>query len=759
MGSACTVNISRERGESDMPLENRWRNKYDVIDKLGTGGNATVYQVNAKETGEEFALKELYNRSQEKKGRFIEEINIMAQNSKMVDGIIPIIDLSTEEFWYTMPIADSIITHIETSKETIEYIIRGVIQLSETLSKLHSKYISHRDIKPSNIYFYNGRYCFGDFGLVDHPDNPNDFTRSDRGLGAIFTIAPEMKRDPKNADGKKADVFSLAKTTWMLLSGDERGFDGVYDFLDKSHSLRFMEKFKGVHIVELEELLTAATNNDPNLRPNIDLFKQQLEVWLDVFADFEKSQISDWNFLNKYLFGNNPPESTAWRNSEKIVNVLNVIGTLPAYNHMLFSDGGGLDFSKAEPANEPGCIYIYDSRGSCFVVKPRCLFYEGFNEESTWNYFLLELDTLLPIICGSILNYEYLVEDYPAHYVSADYEQYGVYDYDSGEPLPEGYRVVRRYLKGKFLIVLKNGPYNHIPATYDGRHGLCSNNKFRDYINKLIETINKFKNEGFEEESILHSELFGENPFSNTKDIEIAKFREDCKNYKNPRNFVTENYDKWCFKDLFKKHTGKGNIIFYITFKINSGAGLSFLSNDELYLCTDGYIKSLKRENLNEAYCIYNREEALLLHKRCINLISDKCNQNGFDLPKYENYFSLQLKRLGKPTHLFTKSEIEKAMRLADDRNNNMLVIDENGYAKIIQNTNDGVLYPVRHELWNAGNMYVGKYSKLSTLDDDYTASLQGWLMYLKTGKKVYMDYVHENTNVVNLIKEIKKYY
>ena len=108
---------------------------------------------------------------------------------------------------------------------------------------------------------------------------------------------------------------------------------------------------------------------------------------------------------------------------------------------------------------------------------------------------------------------------------------------------------------------------------------------------------------------------------------------------------------------------------------------------------------------------------------------------------------------------MFTKSEIKEIMSLADDRNNNMLVIDENGYAKIIQDTNEGVLYPVAHEEWDAGNNYVGKYSSLSTLDNDYIASLQGWLIYLQTGESTYMDYVDENTNVEKLIEEIMKYY
>lgn len=57
-------------------------------------------------------------------------------------------------------------------------------------------------------------------------------------MGAVFTISPEMKRNPKEADGKKADVFSLAKTLWMFLTKDEKGFDGVYDYLDTNHSLR-----------------------------------------------------------------------------------------------------------------------------------------------------------------------------------------------------------------------------------------------------------------------------------------------------------------------------------------------------------------------------------------------------------------------------------------------------------------------------------------------------------------------------------------
>lgn len=263
-----------------MAKNKSWQIKYEKINEIGEGGNAKVYRVN--KAGKEYALKDLYNRTVEKKARFIDEIDIMSSNCNDIEGIIPIIDFSREDYWYTMPIAKNIFSYIIEYELNIENIIKEYIQLCETLEKLHEKDLCHRDIKPSNIYFYKNRFYLGDFGLVEIVDNENEYTRSDRGLGAVFTIAPEMKRNPKEADGKKADVFSLAKTLWMLLFEDEKGFDGRYDYLDKSHSLRFNKSYKDVHLVEIEELIRDSTNNSPDKRPKITEFKNRLENWLGV---------------------------------------------------------------------------------------------------------------------------------------------------------------------------------------------------------------------------------------------------------------------------------------------------------------------------------------------------------------------------------------------------------------------------------------------------------------------------------------------
>ena len=153
---------------------------------------------------------------------------------------MPVYDWSADELWYVMPVAKPIIAHIVEEKLDFNQTLSLCIAFAKELSKIHGRNIVHRDIKPLNLYLLNGKCVFGDFGLADFPESENDFTRSDRGLGAIFTIAPEMKRNPKGADGKKADVFSFAKTIWMFFTLDEKGFDGPYVEDDPEFSLSYI---------------------------------------------------------------------------------------------------------------------------------------------------------------------------------------------------------------------------------------------------------------------------------------------------------------------------------------------------------------------------------------------------------------------------------------------------------------------------------------------------------------------------------------
>lgn len=728
--------------------------RFCCIEKLGGGGNGIVYRVYDKKTSQEVALKQLKRRGDEREHRFVAEIQVMEKFAESIDGIIPILDSAPQEFWYTMPVAKTIMKYIEEAQCTSEEIVRGIIQISETLLQLHEKGISHRDIKPQNILFYNSRYYLSDFGLVSIPESPDHFTRADKGLGAIFTIAPEMKRYPKHADGKKADVFSLAKTLWMLLTGNDQGFDGVYNSFDKSHSLRYIDKLANTHLVELEDLLAISTDNDPSVRPDMLAFHDKLVNWLEITKDHSRTQISEWNFINKYLFRDNMPESAVWSDKETIIRILNEVGTLKVFNHMFLPDGGGLDFKFAESAVETGCICIYDTLNFAHIVKPERLYFETFGKDQAWSYFFLELSSIEPILPDSLFSdsVEFLEEDTPGHYVSSRDSVYEVYDYDTGEPLPEGHRGVSRYLKGNILIVLKDSPYNGIPQTYDGRHSQCNNRKFRKYMEYLRDIFNRFIALGYSENRILSA--IGQSPFKEEREVVLAT--ETPK--KVPRAFIEKNFLSWSFQE-FLKPSGEGNIAFSFSFQIQNGGTMSeILQNKGFYLCTDGMIR--KNPPDDSIYRIHDRDEAVRLKALCDKQICTLCENEGFNHPSiYETCFDICLKRSGKPTHLFTKEEIEDLMRAADDRQRNVLVIDEHGNAKMIQDSVRAFLYPVRHEAWEPRNNYVGKYSPLSTLDDVYLGSLQGWLSYLKTDHRVYLDYIRPDMDISSLITEINGFY
>ncbi len=447
------------------------------------GGNAIV----SFDIDKNIATKELkYKKDKEKKLRFIDEIKIM-NRLKGRQGIIPIIEYNTDKLWYTMPIAEPITEHLNNFKNRFEECKIAIQQLSKTLRMLHSEGICHRDIKVDNLYYYNGRYCFGDFGLVDFPDK-QELTNSKRGIGAWTTISPEMKRDPRNSDGIKADIYSFAKTIWIILTENEKGFDGKYDYLDPTVSLRYIPNLKEKYLVDIERLLYNATDNDSKNRMNTEELEMYINNWINTSNDRKLSQEKGWAFISELLFGNNPQKSAKWANKDVIIRILNIISSFDVLNHCFFSDGGGLDFEKAEDATEEGFIDLVAS-GYRYRIKPKILYFESFNNQEL-NYFKLDFETVNKVFQdnNNTYTFERLCEDFPGHYVDAKDFQYGVYDYDAGKPLPDTARIVNRYYSGSLLIVNKLGIFNKFDD-YSGNNIKKSNDKLvkkMDLIDKLI---------------------------------------------------------------------------------------------------------------------------------------------------------------------------------------------------------------------------------------------------------------------------------
>jgi len=475
----------------------------------GGGGNGEVWAcVNSAK--DEKAIKLLKRIKPKSYNRFVDETTVLEQNSDVV-GIIPIeekhLPQKTNEStpYFIMPLAEP--SENKLKGKPIEEKIDAIIQVAETLQELHKRKIYHRDIKPANILYYNSRFSLADFGLVDYP-NKKEVSLKNEEIGAKWTMAPEMRRESSTADAAKADIYSLAKTLWIYLTGNKKGFDGQYSTESIIHLKQF---YPESYTTPIDDLLIACTNNDPKRRPTIKKFLFALQEWKVLAEDFHERNQQQWFEIQTKLFPTSIPRRVIWEDIKDIVKVLKVVATYDNLNHLFFPSGGGLDLEDCRLSVEEGCIEL--DFQLIDIVKPKRLLFESFGYDHEWNYFRLETDELEP--CGvyevkkgekpfeETHDREEVTQVYPGHYKDYNYYENSYYIEDDGYERPEGMKHVTRWFRGSFVIFNKRSIYNQTSSTYDGRHNKMTTDEFRDYIQR---SVDHFKEE--EEKQPFYEKMF-----------------------------------------------------------------------------------------------------------------------------------------------------------------------------------------------------------------------------------------------------------
>ncbi|GEP52630.1 hypothetical protein FNO01nite_33020 [Flavobacterium noncentrifugens] len=454
---------------------------WKLIRNIASGGNSSVWVAENLNSGKQEVIKLLKKTHETSRTRFLDEVKIIKENQD-INGVMKIFDQSSndsETLWYIMPKTKPLHEYLSDKPSIVK--IEAVLEISKILIELHARGVSHRDIKPQNLFFHE-IYIIGDFGLVDYPDKQGDLTIIGSALGPRWTIAPEMRNNPEKSNGILADVYSLSKTMWILLTGIEKGFEGQYS---ATGSIGLANYVPDIYLNILEELLVKSTENNPELRPSIVEFFEVLNEWKETQENFYKRNDLDWKTVQFKLFPSNIPEYAEWTDLRSICNILNIVGGIKALNHMFFDNGGGLDLEGAKISTERGFIEL--DCGTTYLVKPKKLSFCSFNEDFEWNYFYLELDSV-DHIYSSYDGAEELIELEPQQYMKYDYIENYYEKYDDGyNERPKQYRYLTRLTKGNLVIFRKTSSYNLTPATYDGRHGKIGVIEFRNYIKKLIE--------------------------------------------------------------------------------------------------------------------------------------------------------------------------------------------------------------------------------------------------------------------------------
>jgi len=154
-------------------------------------------------------------------------------------------------------------------------------QVAEGLRYLHEHHILHRDVKPANILLGDqGEVKLADFGLLK--DLAADtITRSRQGMGTMEYGAPEQFENAKEADFR-CDIYSLAAALYTALTGQfPFGLGGHLKVLQRKLQNRFvpLARLAPGTPPELDELIGRSLQADRAHRPdNIHEFIQALEA-------------------------------------------------------------------------------------------------------------------------------------------------------------------------------------------------------------------------------------------------------------------------------------------------------------------------------------------------------------------------------------------------------------------------------------------------------------------------------------------------
>lgn len=744
------------------------------------GGAAVAYR--AKYNGNDgYIIKVLREGSNnEKISRFESEIRELIK-LKDIPGVMPIIDYDIAGIasWYLMPEAIPILTYIEskvidihrdskqeTEQEILSIKIKAILSLAKTLKLLHSKNIHHRDIKPQNIYFLEDHYCFGDFGLIDYPEKVG-LTRTSERVGPQGYMPDEMREKTKNVDFKKSDIYELAKTLWVILTGNESVFSGKYDEDDKEIGVsNYLESQH--HLVEIDTLLKISTEKIPQLRPDISKFIEYLESWLKSTTDMEYMVSKEWDYIRDRLFPSYTPATAKFTNLSDIVNILSIICRLPGINHMFLPGGGGLDLAFVEIAsNEEDCITLL-CNGLWLLIKPKFLLFENIEKDPLWTYFYIQTDILNKTEInegedGRIDEYREELTLLP----TGKYEHGKVFQYrhyEDGTRIPENSRCIQRYYSStSFVIFSKTSIYNATQSTYDGRHAHFSYHIFRVFV-ELMKLC-------FEISPSLYYKKFNKPlPFTESgKSLESYKNKPqvDIELIGKYNDFVYSLLKDCNFEKILKRVLPDplSEAFFYITFQHSSLSFTDKNSFNVLYISVDYSVEVSNIFDIPDNALFFDTPE---MAREASNLIEEfiesQCKINNISIiEKIHRDLFIQIKIVRnmqvKPTHLLTKDEIYDLLLNGDDSKNNTLVVDYKGRPFLLPEADDCSQYPVVLETFCAGNNYVGKLTDIDNRDDEYLLCLEGWLNYLSSGREQGRSDMPCFRKEDELLEEIKKYY
>lgn len=199
-------------------------NRYEIIEKIGNGGMATVYKSKDRVLNRYVAVKILRDEFTTDE-EFIKRFRIEAQSAASLThpNIVSIFDVGNEGSLYYIVME---LIKGKTLKEIIteengplpwKWSLNVVTQIASALETAHKNNIVHRDIKPHNIIITeDGIAKVTDFGIAKAVSN-STITAFGTTIGSVHYFSPEHARG--GYTDAKSDLYSLGVVMYEMLTG------------------------------------------------------------------------------------------------------------------------------------------------------------------------------------------------------------------------------------------------------------------------------------------------------------------------------------------------------------------------------------------------------------------------------------------------------------------------------------------------------------------------------------------------------------
>ena len=195
--------------------------RYEILEKIGTGGMSDVYKAKCHKLNRYVAVKVLKQEFSEN-ANFVSKFRIEAQAAAglMHPNIVNVYDVGEENgiYYIVMELVEGITLKKYIEKKariSFKEAVSIAIQVSMGIEAAHNNHIIHRDIKPQNIIISrDGKVKVTDFGIAKAATSN---TITSNVMGSVHYTSPEQARG--GYSDEKSDIYSLGITMFEMLTG------------------------------------------------------------------------------------------------------------------------------------------------------------------------------------------------------------------------------------------------------------------------------------------------------------------------------------------------------------------------------------------------------------------------------------------------------------------------------------------------------------------------------------------------------------